>query len=414
MSGLVFSARVAMMRAMPNANPNASNAAAFAGFDDFIEVFRAGTHTDSNGQTRAFTEADLDQVVANFDAEHPAPAVVGHPKHDDPAYGWVAELKRAGKKLLAKFAQVEPQFAGMVKSGRFRNRSVKLVSSDKGWALAHVGFLGAAAPAVAGLKPIQFDGAAAGVVVEFAAYDAWSLRQIARGFRNLRDFILAQFGQEKADQAMPAYQIESLESAAAELEAQPSPPSAPLPRIAGGGAFNASTERVMPDPVVTFTQAQLDAAVTRARDEAQAQATQAQQRVRDLEFAQRIGAARTEVQAHVDAGRLSPAQAEGVAEFLAGLDAGAEFEFTAADKSTKKEKPAAFMRAFLAKLPKQVQLGREQAGADAQPHDEASFTAPAGYAVDPQKLARHEKALAYMREHKTTDYTAAIKAVSQA
>ena len=54
----------------------------------WINVFRAGTHTDSTGRVVTFTQADLDQIVANHDLGA-APAVIGHPKHNDPAYVWV-------------------------------------------------------------------------------------------------------------------------------------------------------------------------------------------------------------------------------------------------------------------------------------------------------------------------------------
>lgn len=327
---------------------SAQSSTQFAGFDDFIEVFRAGTHTDASGQTRAFTESDLDQIVANHNAEHPAPAVVGHPKDNDPAYGWTEGLKRVGDRLLAKFHQVAPAFAQAVKDGRFRNRSIKISQGDNGWKLVHVGFLGAAAPAVEGLKPIAFSQADTGPVFEFS-----------------------------------------------QPTQEPSVPEA------------------------TFTQADVDAAAQRARDEARAAAATAAEtsaaRIRELEYAQRIGAAQAEVRGHVDAGRLLPAQAHGAAEFLAGLqDGDADFEFAAADGQKGKQKRAAWFSAFLASLPVQVKPGAAKADADPASAAAAQFTAPPGYAVDPARAQIHAKALAYMAEHKSTDYQAAVRAVESA
>ncbi len=121
---------------------------------NWIEIFRTGTHTDSQGRTRTWTEADLDKMVAKYDpAGHEAPAVIGHPKENAPAYGWVEKLKRAGSKLYARFHQVQPAFAEMIKSGAFKKRSIAMY---KDGALRHVGFLGAQPPAIKGLADIEF------------------------------------------------------------------------------------------------------------------------------------------------------------------------------------------------------------------------------------------------------------------
>ncbi|MDY7033224.1 MAG: flippase-like domain-containing protein, partial [Thermodesulfobacteriota bacterium] len=92
-----------------------------------------------------------------------------HPKHDDPAYGLVQAVKtetRDGKKiLLAKFKNVEPEFAEMVKSGRFPKRSAGFYPDGR---LRHVGFLGATPPAIKGLKNIAFGDGDNAIAFEFA------------------------------------------------------------------------------------------------------------------------------------------------------------------------------------------------------------------------------------------------------
>ena len=133
--------------------------------DGWIEVFRAGKQTDSAGRTREWTEADLDHTVASYKPEeHEAPVVVGHPKDNGPAFGWVESLKRDGSTLLAKFKQVVPAFQEAVQQGLYKKRSVSLFSDGR---LRHVGFLGAAAPAVQGLKDIAFSEDADSVTIEF-------------------------------------------------------------------------------------------------------------------------------------------------------------------------------------------------------------------------------------------------------
>jgi len=135
----------------------------------WIEVFRSGTHTDSGGNTATYTNADLATIANNYNAELSkdesslAPIVKGHPKTDAPALGWVGQLKVSGDKLLAKIKQVLPEFANEVKSGRYKKVSIALYPGN---VLRHIGFLGATAPAVRGLKPVSF--ADKGVYVEFS------------------------------------------------------------------------------------------------------------------------------------------------------------------------------------------------------------------------------------------------------
>lgn len=121
----------------------------------WIEIFKAGTNTDSQGRTRTWTPADLDKMVSSYNpADFEAPIVIGHPKGDSaPAYGWVEGLKRVGDVLLAKFKQVAPEFSQGVRDGRWKKRSVRIHQDGT---LGHVAFLGAAPPAIAGLKDIQF------------------------------------------------------------------------------------------------------------------------------------------------------------------------------------------------------------------------------------------------------------------
>jgi len=116
-------------------------------------VFKTGTHTDSNGRTREWSERELDEIVSRYNpAGHEAPVVVGHPKENAPAWGWVEALKRKGDLLFARLRLV-PEFTEMLKKGLFKKRSISLYP-DLG--LRHVGFLGAAPPAVKGLPDLSF------------------------------------------------------------------------------------------------------------------------------------------------------------------------------------------------------------------------------------------------------------------
>lgn len=121
---------------------------------DWIAIFKTGTHTDGAGQTRTWTEQDLDRIVAQFKpAEHEPPVVIGHPSTDAPAFGWVADVKREGALLYARLKDLVPEFVDLLKAGRFKKRSIALYPD---LTLRHVGFLGAMPPAVKGLPDAQF------------------------------------------------------------------------------------------------------------------------------------------------------------------------------------------------------------------------------------------------------------------
>ena len=122
--------------------------------NQWIEIFRVGEQSDSQGNTRKWTVSDLEKIVKNYDAkEHEVPLVVGHPKENAPAFGWVEALKTDGEFLFAKFKQLVPEFVEAVKKGLYKKRSISLYPD---LTLRHIGFLGAVPPAVKGLADIKF------------------------------------------------------------------------------------------------------------------------------------------------------------------------------------------------------------------------------------------------------------------
>jgi hypothetical protein len=160
-----------------------------------IEIFKTGIHTAFSGEALPFDLAALRQIADGYNAEvHPAPLVIGHPELDDPAYGQVKTLKVEGDRLVAEVDQVEPRFAELVKAGRYIRISASLFKPDAvsnptpgKWALRHVGFLGAAAPAIPGLKPVKFAAGDAGIV-EFAAPAAVTTRETTVNEKEAAEF----------------------------------------------------------------------------------------------------------------------------------------------------------------------------------------------------------------------------------
>ena len=136
-----------------------------------LQIFKPGRHTAMSGVALAFSESDLAASAAAYDpAVFQAPIVVGHPKTDDPAYGWVSALSFADGALEASPEQVDPAFAEIVEAGRFKKISAAFYAPEAPnnpvpgvYYLRHVGFLGAAAPAAKGLRSPEFADAEEGV-----------------------------------------------------------------------------------------------------------------------------------------------------------------------------------------------------------------------------------------------------------
>ena len=84
---------------------------------------------------------------------------------------------------------------------------------------------------------------------------------------------------------------------------------------------------------------------------------------REVAFAerQRRAEAETVVTAAVREGRLTPAQSEGLAAFMASLS---ESDTIAFSEGGKELSPVAFMKTFLSRLPVQVEFAEKSAGAD--------------------------------------------------
>ena len=133
------------------------------------QIFSAGKHTDSKGNTKEWTTEDLDKIVYQFENVHKnAPICVGHPQTNSPAYGWLDNVKRIGNGLYCTFKDVQDEFKTAVNKGLFKNRSISL---DKDLNIRHLAFLGGQAPAVKGLEQFCFESQENDTVVEFSDYE---------------------------------------------------------------------------------------------------------------------------------------------------------------------------------------------------------------------------------------------------
>lgn len=268
--------------------------------NEWFEVFKIGEHTDSSGNTKNWTEQDLDNIVAKYNEQndHEAPLVIGHPKSNDPAYGWVDSLKRVGDRLLAKPKQVVKEFADAVKEGLYKKRSISLYPDGT---LRHIGFLGAVPPAVKGLKDLAFNDADKNpITIELEFEEANNIDSL-----NLQiDFLKSQIAEKK-----------NLENQLTE--------------------YKEKTDKL-----------------TKDFEDAVAKSLEAEQKLSSLYLKQRKLEYEHFLNEKLAYGNLTPAQAEAIKSLLASLEA--VQEFTESSRETIIEKVISSFKEFVNTLPVQI------------------------------------------------------------
>lgn len=358
-----------------------------------IHIFRPGRHTSMQGATIDFGESDLIATAKAYDpARHEAPLVIGHPRADAPAWGWVGGLTADEGGLFATPRQLDPAFAEMVRAGRFKKVSASFYTPDSPhnpvpgvYYLRHVGFLGAQPPAVKGLAPVPVNFAEGDTEEGCVSFDFAEspglLRWLADLFRGLREYVVEKDGAETADRAIPSYAVSGLQEMAAASAAQ----AAEIPAFA---------ENLPPKKESSMQKQETPPAGNIDFAETKARADELERKVAYLTgIARKERASRLVDKALAD-GRLTPAQSVGLADFMAGLDEEGTFDFAEDGGKTTSMSPAAFMAAFLERLPKQVDF---------------SEAAPGGEeALDTSSNDIAQRALAYCEEMRTKGVTVSI------
>jgi hypothetical protein len=292
-----------------------------------FSIFKPGKHTASDGATLDFSEETISGLVSSYDPSvHEAPIVVGHPRDNGPAYGWVKSLSFSDGELFAEPAQLDPSFAEMVEAGRFKKRSASFYLPDSPsnptpgkLYLRHVGFLGAQAPAVKGLKELAFSEDEG--VVEFSG----AIDDV--GFmRRLREFLLARFSKEDANQVVPDWMIEDAQNRMIEdrISDLALSVSADVPGVFANNFSESEPEdESMTDKANEVDFAEREAALA-AREAALA----------IVEEKVRRDAISAEVDAMVNEGRVLPANRSRMADFMASLNESETVDF-AEEKQTQ-------------------------------------------------------------------------------
>lgn len=318
-----------------------------------IESLKPGRFTAMGGQVVEFSEADLAAMAAAYDpAVYRAPIVAGHPKHDDPAYGWVDALRYSPEtqRLLSVPGDVDPAFAELVRRKKFRAVSLSVYLPDSPanpkpgvFYPRHLGFLGAMPPAVKGLREASLSDSEEGVI----ELSEWDDVTNAGLWRRLREWLIGQFGQDTADKIIPGFDVQSLEQAASQEVAEAAAEAAAGPAFSdpqSGGKSNMGIQ--------TTDLAEREAEIARREAELQRREAAATRQAH-AEFAESL----------VQAGKLPPADKAGLVEFMASLDGEATLEFSEGDE-TVTTPSSAWLKSFLSRrLPKTIEFSELSGGA---------------------------------------------------
>lgn len=363
-----------------------------------IEILREGTFVAMGGKAFSFTKADLASIATGYSREiFDAPVVIGHPEVDAPAYAWVKSVAVKDNKLVAEVCDVEPQFAQIVNEGRYRKISPSFFTpaapnnpKPGAYYLRHVGFLGAAAPAVNGLKPVSFAADADGIAtVEFSS--SYAINLIVFLFRNLRDQLIAEKGIEAADKVLPPYEIAALARALEEV----------------GPLFSQPQEPVMPtteNDRQKLDQELKDLEAGKKKLAEEQAAFAAKETERNKADATRF------IEDQVNAGRLPKGLQAQAAEFMASLDSAGVIEFSEGNGKVKRSQVDQF-RTLVSALPLPVSPGQVVRPGDPESENAASFAAPPGRVASQSSVDLNQKALAYQQKHTGISYADAVRAV---
>ena len=362
-----------------------------------LHLFRPGKHTAASGVAFDFTEAQLQATADAYDpAKHEAPIVVGHPRQDGPAYGWVKSLAFSEDGLRAEPHQVDAAFAELVSAGRFKKISASFYSPNAPtnpvpgvFYLRHVGFLGAQPPAVKGLKAAEFADAEAGVI-EFSGCDFGGEddRTNAGLWRNLRDWFIEQFGKDKADNVLPDYSVSQLQSAAAQEAKEVSADIPSYLENTEGEVMNA--QEIAAREEALNAKAEEQARKEKELNDRDAAFSERAARIAAEDAAASAIAAKAKFTAFaadlVSAGRLLPAHKEGMVAFMCGIAPEQVIEFGEGESKVSVH-GIAWLCDYLNAQPKLVEFGERGAGDGAE-----------NAADDPQSIAN--RALEFQESEK--------------
>lgn len=350
--------------------------AILSGMNIEIPIFQAGTHTAMSGDKRAFSDTDLAATATAYDpALFDAPAVIGHPVHNGPAWGWVESLVTKGGTLWAKLRDLDANFVEMVRTKRFKKVSASFYLPDSPanpkpgvFYLRHIGFLGAAAPALKNLPVVNLSESDGALIYEEQMY--------YHPAANLMQSGQTQPLNHTENNPMSGNQddLEKIKAQMAALEAE---------------------------------NAQLKAQTSEFQEQASAAQTALLERERAATHESHVAFC----DKLVSEGRLLPVT-QAVAVAALDLIAQQEKPLEFSEGGNAAQLTVDKFKAALSSLPKVVDFGERAADHGKTGKPRAALNIPQNFDIDPKAAELHNKALAYIEQHPGTEYVTAVAAVS--
>lgn len=394
-----------------------------------IHISKPGKFKSAEGVDIEITPAILSEVAQTYNpTAFEAQLVIGHPKMDAPSFGGVKALSFGSDGLMADTEPTDDA-VDLVSKRHFKSVSASFYTptapnnpTPGKWHLRHVGLLGAAAPAVKGLRALSFAEAEEGVVTfgELPAYAGYSISRI---LRNLREWFIAEKGQDVADRVLPDWEVESIREISqraqetSTTEEHAFQGGTPALAFADGNGSNGNAATHTPN-TASFSTASQEMPTMKTVEQLQAELNAANQEVATLKAAEAKRAADTRHAEHVSFCEQLVAEAKipaAMKDVIAvTLDELASKPGVVSFGEGDQEKPLhEALKDQLKAMPASVSFG-EFAKKPAGSADVVSFSEQPGYAgvqVDADRAQLDKKIKNYMAEHKV-DYVTAAAFVS--
>lgn len=346
--------------------------------DNWIEIARTGVYPGKLSLTRALFERNVSQFAALREARG-VPYVLGHPAMDAPAYGWMQEIKvepngergpERGWSLYAR-GEAHESFFNAVRDGLYKTISIALDPITG--LLRHVGFLGAKTPAIDSLPQVNFSDSE-----NIESYELDAERPAS----------------DNADFSATTQRTRK-------MKLRRNPKTGALEMVNDDGSITTidTAEFSAENSEMEKKLKELEAANKKLAEENAAAL-----------FAATVAEERVLIDSLTKEGKLTPAQAAGLGEFMATLPDSKDdsFEFSATDgKSKSSATPRSYMRELLKSLPVQVPLKTEFAKTAAKGAPTAAQFNAGSEADSFDKRVRE-----YAAQHNIS-YTAAFSALVQ-
>lgn len=362
-----------------------------------FQVFEAGTHVDSRGVERTFTEQDLLDMESNYaELNKKVPLFECH----DPSrgkQGLIAGVVKQGKKLYAIAENIAEDFRAKIKNGWKFSVGLLAPSDPRNpsgkWALQEIS--GTPTPAIKGMEdpsPAFFDEGL--IYITFSECGEYSPEQyvadgfdtIARIFRVMRDRMVEADGIKAADEVLPSYTIDYLISTAERIyqAVREQEPAMPISSYSEGG---------------TMTKEELDAR------EAAIAAQEKELKERMAKVAAQEAIAFAEAQAA--SGKILPTQKAALAEIHKVLGDAPTIQF--GEGAPKSERD--LLTEFFEIARPVIEYGEKSPPESTDGHlPNLEFAEAPGQTVNAAQQAQWLKAKAYQAEHPGVDIVDAYKA----